>query len=124
MKRNAQCDWFQIRRSRKPLSNIQSVRWIQWRTHQCFDLYQENRLDGFIHGRQNLYQESGFAWQTGAGFILHAANAMKVAPEKTIVIEDSPSGARAGLAAGNESIRITAVSHNAPEVYDKNLKPG
>lgn len=52
---------------------------------------------------------------------LYAAARMGVSPEKTIVIEDTPTGAKAGLAAGMYVIGYTGVSH-APEVTEKELK--
>jgi beta-phosphoglucomutase-like phosphatase (HAD superfamily) len=50
---------------------------------------------------------------------LYAAARMGISPTKTIVIEDTPTGAKAGLAAGMYVIGYTGVSH-APEVTEKN----
>ncbi|MBP9050832.1 MAG: HAD-IA family hydrolase [Alphaproteobacteria bacterium] len=52
---------------------------------------------------------------------LYAAARMGVSSTKTIVIEDTPTGAKAGLAAGMYVIGYTGVSH-APEVTEKELK--
>lgn len=52
---------------------------------------------------------------------LYAAEKMGVSPERSIVIEDSLTGARAGVAAGMETIGITAVSHH-PEQIEKDMK--
>ncbi len=52
---------------------------------------------------------------------LYAAARMGVSPAKTIVIEDTLTGAKAGLAAGMYVIGYTGVSH-APEVTEKELK--
>ncbi|OIN85497.1 MAG: hypothetical protein AUJ12_09315 [Alphaproteobacteria bacterium CG1_02_46_17] len=52
---------------------------------------------------------------------LYAAEQMGVSPEKTIVVEDTTSGARAGVSAGMRVLGITAVSHN-PASMTKNLE--
>lgn len=52
---------------------------------------------------------------------LYAANQMGVAPERCVVIEDSLTGVRAGIAAGMQVIGITAVSHE-PQVLAENMK--
>lgn len=52
---------------------------------------------------------------------LYAAARMGTSPTKTIVIEDTPTGAKAGLAAGMYVIGYTGVSH-APEVTEKELR--
>ncbi len=52
---------------------------------------------------------------------LYAAEKMSVLPENTIVIEDTTSGARAGVAAGMRVLGITAVSHN-PAAMAKSLE--
>ena len=45
---------------------------------------------------------------------LHAAEAMEVAPEDTIVVEDSVHGARGAVAAGMRVIGFTGASHSWP----------
>lgn len=40
------------------------------------------------------------SWKPQPGLILHAANAMQVAPEHCLLVEDSVAGIEAGLAAG------------------------
>lgn len=52
---------------------------------------------------------------------LYAANQMGVLPARCIVIEDSLTGVRAGVAAGMQVIGITAVSHE-PETLAENMK--
>ena len=52
---------------------------------------------------------------------LYAAETMGVPPERCIVIEDSITGARAGIAAGMQTIGITAVSHH-PDKVEKDMK--
>lgn len=49
----------------------------------------------------------------------HAAKAMGVVPEKTLVIEDSLTGIRAGIAAGMEVWRFTGGSHLGPATPDE-----
>lgn len=45
---------------------------------------------------------------------LYAAEKMGVSPHRSLVIEDSSTGVRAGVAAGMRVIGITAVAHNKP----------
>ena len=45
---------------------------------------------------------------------LHAARALGISPAQTLVIEDSPVGARAALAAGARVLGLAAASHCTP----------
>jgi HAD superfamily hydrolase (TIGR01509 family) len=47
---------------------------------------------------------------------LHAAAALGVPIEQTLVIEDSPVGARAGIAAGARVLGLAAASHCRPSL--------
>lgn len=55
-------------------------------------------------------------WKPDPGLYLHAAEAMKVAPENCAVVEDSVLGVRAGLAAGMRVFAYAAAG-DAPEFH-------
>ena len=55
-------------------------------------------------------------WKPDPGLYLHAAGAMKVAPENCAVVEDSVLGVRAGLAAGMRVFAYAAAG-DAPEFH-------
>ncbi len=48
---------------------------------------------------------------------LHAAAALKVDPRETVIIEDSPVGARAAVASGARVIGLVAGSHARPSLH-------
>ena len=59
-----------------------------------------------------------------ADLFLHAANHMGARPEECIVIEDSPAGIQAALAAGIRVIGFVGGGHCGPEHADKLRKAG
>ena len=50
---------------------------------------------------------------------LHAADAMKASPDRTLVIEDSEAGVAAGRAAGMTVVGLTAGGHARPAMGDR-----
>lgn len=75
-----------------------------------------------IFGEEKIFTKNQVA--RGKPFpdlFLYAANQMGVLPERCIVIEDSLTGVRAGVAAGMQVIGITAVSHE-PQTLAENMK--
>jgi beta-phosphoglucomutase-like phosphatase (HAD superfamily) len=52
------------------------------------------------------------SWKPDPGLFLHAAAAMHAEPGRCVVVEDSPSGVRAGVAAG---MRVIALADLTPE---------
>lgn len=55
---------------------------------------------------------------------LHAAEALGVAPARTVVVEDSPTGVKAGVAAGMTVIGLCAGSHIRPGHHDQLIAAG
>lgn len=55
---------------------------------------------------------------------LHAAETLKVPPRNTIVLEDSPTGVRAGVAAGMHTVGICAGRHVRPGHAEKLSEAG
>jgi len=54
---------------------------------------------GYFHGRVFSSYEHG-SWKPDPGLFLHAAAVLGIAPSRCAVVEDSPPGLQAGLAAG------------------------
>lgn len=75
-----------------------------------------------LFGLEHVYTKALVArGKPAPDLFLYAAEKMGVSPDKCIVIEDSVTGATAGLAAGMLTIGITAVSHE-PEVLTENMR--
>jgi beta-phosphoglucomutase-like phosphatase (HAD superfamily) len=55
---------------------------------------------------------------------LHAAKSLDVAPSRTIVLEDSVTGVRAGVAAGMQTIGVCAGRHVRPGHAEKLSEAG
>jgi len=55
---------------------------------------------------------------------LYAAGVMGARPTRCVVVEDSPLGVAAGVAAGMTVIGFTAASHCAPDLPDRLLAMG
>ncbi len=74
-----------------------------------------------VFGRDKVFTKSLVArGKPSPDLFLYAANRMETTPDRAIVIEDTVSGVRAGVAAGMHVLGITAVSHH-PEETAKSL---
>jgi len=69
--------------------------------------------DHIYSGREHVARSKPFP-----DIYLHAAAALGIAPARLLVIEDSPVGARAALAAGASVVGLTAGSHFRPALSD------
>jgi HAD superfamily hydrolase (TIGR01509 family) len=70
----------------------------------------------FFEGRIYSSYEVG-SWKPDPGLYLHAAAQQKVLPKDCVVVEDSPVGVRAGLAAGMRVCAFVAAGDDAPEFH-------
>lgn len=78
-----------------------------------------------VFGIEHVYTKSQVAnGKPAPDLFLFAAGKMGVSPERTIVIEDTPTGVRAGKAAGMKVIGITAVAHDHTETKNNLLAAG
>lgn len=78
------------------------------------------RLDH--HFGDHVYSAAGFArGKPHPDIYLHVAQQLSVAPEKALVIEDSPTGAAAGSAAGMTVVGLLAGGH-IRDGHDERLK--
>ncbi|WP_299321546.1 HAD family phosphatase [Parasphingopyxis sp.] len=78
------------------------------------------RLDH--HFGEHVYSAAGFArGKPYPDIYLHVAQQLSVAPEKALVIEDSPTGAAAGSAAGMTVVGLLAGGH-IRDGHDEKLK--